>query len=187
MQENLVYRAARAYLKKMEQSFKEFYIAWPQRLYFSLQKHIPQGAGLGGGSSNAAAALKLLNQHLPVYCGCPALEYKILCELAANLGSDIPFFMRNFCNFTESLAWGVKRGEQIVDVSADLAMALQQFQSRYQLWLFKPQGLCCNTGTMYRLFDDLFNRSSGQSFGFSKLSRSPLRNYLDIENEWRKK
>ena len=54
-----------------------------------LHKHIPHGAGLGGGSSDAAAVLNALNQQVP----CP-LDARALEQLAAQLGSDTPFFIR---------------------------------------------------------------------------------------------
>jgi 4-diphosphocytidyl-2-C-methyl-D-erythritol kinase len=54
-----------------------------------LHKHIPHGAGLGGGSSDAAAVLKALNDQ----SGRP-LDGSALETLAARLGSDIPFFIR---------------------------------------------------------------------------------------------
>ncbi|MFZ4774512.1 MAG: 4-(cytidine 5'-diphospho)-2-C-methyl-D-erythritol kinase [Terrimicrobiaceae bacterium] len=54
-----------------------------------LKKNIPHGAGLGGGSSDAASILKALDTLLDTRLGFPLLE-----ELAARLGSDIPFFIR---------------------------------------------------------------------------------------------
>ena len=56
----------------------------------SLRKKIPHGAGLGGGSSNAAAVLKALDQLHNTRLGPRTLE-----ELAATIGSDIPFFIRS--------------------------------------------------------------------------------------------
>lgn len=55
-----------------------------------LHKHIPHGAGLGGGSSDAAAVLKALNKQ----AGQP-LDETGLENLGAKLGSDIPFFIRS--------------------------------------------------------------------------------------------
>lgn len=53
-----------------------------------IEKHIPVAAGLGGGSSDAAAALELANETLP-----EPLDARVLYELAARLGADVPFFL----------------------------------------------------------------------------------------------
>jgi 4-diphosphocytidyl-2-C-methyl-D-erythritol kinase len=53
-----------------------------------IEKHIPAAAGLGGGSSDAAAALELANETLP-----EPLNARALHELAAALGADVPFFL----------------------------------------------------------------------------------------------
>ena len=55
-----------------------------------LHKQIPVGAGLGGGSSNASIALKALNHLAP-----GSLTMERLKVLAAQLGSDCPFFLHN--------------------------------------------------------------------------------------------
>jgi 4-diphosphocytidyl-2-C-methyl-D-erythritol kinase len=78
-EQNLIWRAVRS----LEEESK-------QRLSFRiyLRKRIPPGAGLGGGSSDAAAVLSGINDFLggPVSAG-------RLTELAGDLGSDIPFFL----------------------------------------------------------------------------------------------
>ena len=56
--------------------------------HIHLEKHIPVGAGLGGGSSNAATTLLALNSQLEKPLSAEALH-----ELAAGLGSDVPFFL----------------------------------------------------------------------------------------------
>ncbi len=73
----------------------------------TLEKRIPAGAGLGGGSSDAAGVLAGMNElfHL-------GLDRKHLCSLAANLGSDVPFFVYG----GTALCRG--RGEQITPVPA---------------------------------------------------------------------
>lgn len=78
IKENLVYKSAELYLKETGIS---------TRLQLKLKKKIPIQAGLGGGSSNAAATLVGLNR---IYY---ALSTDRLIELAAQIGADVPFFI----------------------------------------------------------------------------------------------
>ena len=71
----------------------------------SLEKRIPSAAGLGGGSSNAAATLWGLNQLF----GLPFTRLKLR-EMALSLGSDVPFFFGSGCAMAEG------RGEVLRDV-----------------------------------------------------------------------
>ena len=59
------------------------------RVYFQLEKRIPVGAGLAGGSSDAAAVLRALG----VFHGLDATDSD-LAEIGAELGSDVPFMLR---------------------------------------------------------------------------------------------
>jgi len=77
--DNLATRAARLFLE-------EFKLGTGVRIH--LEKAVPVGAGLGGGSSDAAAVLLALRQLTGI--DCPDAR---LAELAARLGSDIPFFI----------------------------------------------------------------------------------------------
>ena len=54
----------------------------------AIEKRIPVGSGLGGGSSDAAAALRLANELLPVPLGNERLH-----EIATGIGADVPFFL----------------------------------------------------------------------------------------------
>jgi 4-diphosphocytidyl-2-C-methyl-D-erythritol kinase len=67
-----------------------------------LEKSIPHGAGLGGGSSNAAATLAVLNRLWET-----GLPHSELAEIAAGIGSDVPFFLSG------GLALAEGRGEKI--------------------------------------------------------------------------
>jgi len=89
--ENLVLRAAQALKEKSESN---------AGADLKLKKEIPQGAGLGGGSSDAAAALKLLKNLWTL----PMSDAELL-KIGARLGSDVPFFLQS------SPARGTGRGE----------------------------------------------------------------------------
>ena len=77
--DNLVVRAARSFLQA---------ISGGVTLRIELKKRIPHGAGLGGGSSDAASTLLGLNELLGA--GVPVQE---LAKLAGEIGSDVPFFL----------------------------------------------------------------------------------------------
>lgn len=68
---------------------------------FSIIKNIPSGAGLGGGSSNAASALKIVSAVLNNDSG------RDLLEAASGTGSDVPFFLEGGFSFVEG------RGESV--------------------------------------------------------------------------
>ena len=59
-------------------------------LSIHLHKHIPIGAGLGGGSADAAYMLSALNDHYQLF-----LDDSLLEDYASELGSDCPFFIQN--------------------------------------------------------------------------------------------
>lgn len=79
LEENLVYRAAQLVRER---------VGFPRGVRIRLEKRIPAGAGLGGGSSDAAAVLAGLN----VLFGLN-LERENLMAWGAELGSDVPFFL----------------------------------------------------------------------------------------------
>ena len=92
---NLVFRAAGLFLDAAG-------IPAGEGVRIHLQKHIPLAAGLGGGSGNAAVTLLAMNELF----GHPLPPSKLE-QLAASLGSDIPFFLQD----KPALATG--RGENI--------------------------------------------------------------------------
>lgn len=75
---NLAWKAAKLYCDTLGKD--------PGGITIRIQKHIPSGAGMGGGSADAAAVMRMLNR----YYGYP-LTLKELADLGAEIGSDIPF------------------------------------------------------------------------------------------------
>ena len=75
---NLAWKAAKVYCEAMHKD--------PEGLEIRITKRIPSGAGMGGGSADAAAVLRALNRHY----GNP-LSVFALAELGAQVGSDVPF------------------------------------------------------------------------------------------------
>lgn len=110
IESNLAYRAARRFQQ-------ETALDLPVRI--ELVKRIPAGAGLGGGSSDAAAVLRCLAA-LTGYGDTGRLE-----EVAAELGSDVPFFLMG-----SPLALGRGRGEVLTELrplpEASLVLALPE-------------------------------------------------------------
>jgi len=90
---NLVDRAARSLLNRSD---------YQGGVRIHIEKRIPIGAGLGGGSSNAATTLKALNQLLEMN-----LSKKELMKIGLEIGADVPFF------FMESSAIGSGIGERL--------------------------------------------------------------------------
>lgn len=106
-EENLLYRTA----VLLRQATGE-----RRGIRMSLNKRIPVGAGLGGGSSNSAVALMALNRLWEC-----RLTQDQLGQLAAQLGSDVPFFL------TGGTALGLGRGEKVLplpDVFQDEGLLL---------------------------------------------------------------
>ncbi|HXH84080.1 MAG TPA: 4-(cytidine 5'-diphospho)-2-C-methyl-D-erythritol kinase [Candidatus Tectomicrobia bacterium] len=90
-------------------------------VHIALNKRIPAAAGLGGGSSDAAAVLLGLNRLWRLNWPLPRLD-----EVAARLGMDVPFFLRGGA----ALATG--RGERVTPV-AGAALALVLVNPRFGL------------------------------------------------------
>ncbi|MCB1065267.1 MAG: 4-(cytidine 5'-diphospho)-2-C-methyl-D-erythritol kinase [Verrucomicrobiae bacterium] len=98
-----------------------------------LEKQIPHGAGLGGGSSDAATALRGFNELFDL-----GLERSVLAEIAGSIGSDIPFFVwETVCDCTG-------RGEIVTPV---------EFDWELPVFLMKP-GFAVPTGPAYGLWTE---------------------------------
>lgn len=81
-EDNLAFRAASAFSHET---------GWPEGWIIRLEKHIPVGAGLGGGSADAGGVLRALNRMAP-----EPLPPDRLLSIAASLGADVPFMTVDF-------------------------------------------------------------------------------------------
>jgi 4-diphosphocytidyl-2-C-methyl-D-erythritol kinase len=97
VENNLAYRAAVAYAGAT---------GWPSGFAIEIEKRIPVGGGMGGGSADAGAVLRALDALSPSPLGAR------LIELATELGADVPFMS---LEAPTALAWG--RGERLLAVS----------------------------------------------------------------------
>jgi len=88
-EDNLIIKAA---LKIKE----KYHIS--QGILFEIQKNLPVGAGLGGGSSNAAGAIRLCNEIWKL--NKPLDDYM---EIATQLGADVPFFLKGGTQFASGI------------------------------------------------------------------------------------
>jgi len=122
---NLAYRAAALFADET---------GWPKGFEIEIVKNIPIGGGLGGGSADAAAVLRILNG-----LAAKPVSEEVLIGLAGQLGSDVPFLVSDYAM---AMAWG--RGDKL--------LRLDPLPSRDVQLFFPPFGI--DTGQAYALLDE---------------------------------
>jgi 4-diphosphocytidyl-2-C-methyl-D-erythritol kinase len=122
-EENLCLRAAGVFSEALGK---------PLAVRIKLIKRIPRAAGLGGGSSDAAAVLRALDYLLE-----GPFSREELFKLAASIGSDVPFFL------VGGTAMGVGRGERITPLTQAPPLPV----------ILATPGLELSTADVYRRFD----------------------------------
>lgn len=105
-EKNLVWRAAQAYFAHG--------VADGFSVSITLDKHLPDGAGMGGGSADAAFTLRMLADLEQEYSGSRVSDEELR-AMALRLGADCPFFLLNSPAYAEGV------GERLSPVSLDLA------------------------------------------------------------------
>jgi 4-diphosphocytidyl-2-C-methyl-D-erythritol kinase len=125
VESNLAWKAASLYAS---------HNGWPHGFAIHLTKRIPMGAGLGGGSADAAAVLRVLDFLSP-----QPMPRAGLLSLAAAIGSDVPFLTSGS---VMSVAWG--RGERMLSL---------QPLPRHDVLLMSPE-FSVATQDAYRWIDD---------------------------------
>ncbi len=129
-----------------------------------VEKNIPAGAGLGGGSSDAAAVLWALDRFIT-----PSMLKQHLVELARELGSDVPLFL------TGGLMTISGRGERVSAFS----------EKRPELFILLIPPIHCVTSAVYTQFDHSVRgrrkRSTPAILGQNELEQAALEIYPDLD------
>ena len=152
LKENIIYKAYEAMQKELDiktDFFKEHKIV--------VKKNIPSGAGLGGGSSDAAAFMRLFNE----VCNLK-VETPTLAQIGSSIGADIPFFVYNYD------AANVSGFGEVVEAFKD---------EQFEIELFTPN-IHCNTALVYKTFKkELLDKINLTTFeGWEKLSSKEILN-----------
>jgi 4-diphosphocytidyl-2-C-methyl-D-erythritol kinase len=152
---NICYRAVTRF-------FDEIKVKGKYNINIGIKKKIPIGAGLGGGSSDAASVLKVLGKHFRT------AGYK-LNRVASSLGSDIPFFLLG------KPAYATSRGERLT--------LLPQFKIKYSILLVNP-GIQISTKWAYRIIDEKRERSNGVNNGLINITKFTALNSNKFRNDF---
>ncbi len=165
--DNLVYRAAELFLQTVGQQRSSVL----QGVEISLKKNIPVAAGLGGGSSDAAATLKGLDALLG--CGCSGEE---LAAMGLRLGADVPFFL---ADASAAIAKGI--GEILTPVASLVGYTILLVNPGFPLstqWVYQTFALTKNeSASNIKIFQQDLGLSSGLVEGEEQLET--LRNDLE--------
>ncbi len=139
--DNLAYKAAQLYLKRS---------GTRKKIIISIDKVIPIGAGLGGGSSNAAAVLVGLNRLLNI------LNENELMEISLELGADVVFFIRCRSAFVKGI------GEKVT--------TLKNFPVFHYVVIYPRFAI--STWEVYKKWDNLNSKYSDEKSEFEELIRN---------------
>ena len=129
LEKNTIFKAYKALAQ--EQNIKDFF----QAHKVVVTKNIPEFAGLGGGSSNAAAFLRLANRALNL-----KIDTDTLAKIGASIGADVPFFVYDYPSANVSGIGDIVLPfeEEALDIETftpdilcDTAKVYQQFRTHY--------------------------------------------------------
>ena len=156
METNTVHKAYKL-LEKYD-GVKEFF----ENHSVEIEKNIPEFAGLGGGSSNAATFLIMANK----YCELN-LSKDELCEIAVNIGADVPFFVYEYdsANVTGIGEIVEKFDEEMLNIDT-----------------ITPK-IKCNTGEIFKVFREIFYKqiSKEEANRLLKMKSTEILNNLNIK------
>jgi 4-diphosphocytidyl-2-C-methyl-D-erythritol kinase len=141
-EQNLAWKAAMAYAAAS---------GWPEGFEIEIDKRIPVGGGLGGGSADAGAVLRALDAMNP-----RPLAGDRLLAIAGSLGADVPFLSQAVSPL--ALAWG--RGDRLLPLPALPERAVEI--------LAPPEGV--STAEAYRWLDERWSNPGAGSLTIETLS-----------------
>ena len=134
----------------------------PENVHVTIDKRIPLQSGLGGGSADAAAALKALDR----LWQCETTPATML-ALAADLGADVPFFLSG------GTALGVGRGDEV--------SALVDFPRSWLVLLVPPFGV--STAEAYAWYDQVATSHTARPHQPLAVPRSQLSDLVQMVND----
>jgi 4-diphosphocytidyl-2-C-methyl-D-erythritol kinase len=157
METNTVYKAYK--LIEEFEGVKEFF----QEYNVKIDKNIPEFAGLGGGSSNAATFLIMVNK----YCNLN-LSKDELCEIALKIGADVPFFVYEYDSAN------VRGIGELVDKFNEEILDIETITPKVK----------CNTGEIFRVFREKYYKqiSKEESLRLLKMKSIDILKEFNIKN-----
>ncbi|AXX91309.1 4-(cytidine 5'-diphospho)-2-C-methyl-D-erythritol kinase [Malaciobacter molluscorum LMG 25693] len=158
VEDNSIYKAfleLRKYCPKIDAFFRVYNI--------EVKKNIPEFAGLGGGSSNAASFLILANKHFNLY-----FKKNKLAKIGAKIGADVPFFIYEYDSANVT---GI--GE-IVEEFKEESLNIE---------VVTPSDIKCHTGKIFNCFRDEFYKeiTKDESKELLLMKSKDILNKLSIE------
>lgn len=132
LEENTIYKM---YLALKNSGYEKQVDAVMAKYALHVKKNIPTGAGLGGGSSDSATFLKMINKEAKL-----GLSLQKMLEIGATVGADVAFFI---CGYHSANVSGI--GEKV-----------EEWDEKWlDIEVFTPD-IACNTGLVYHTFRESF-------------------------------
>lgn len=150
LEHNTLYRTfmvlkAHGFAKEVERVMSDYAL--------HVKKHIPTGSGLGGGSSDSATFLKMLNETASL-----GLNRDEMMRLGSEVGADVPFFASEY---------------ESANVSGIGEMVEKYDEKALDLEVFTPP-LACNTALVYQTYREYFLQSMDQALALKMVAlKSP--------------
>ena len=127
-----------------------------------LQKRIPLGSGLGGGSSNAATTLHALNVIFDL-----KLSKDKLIKLASTVGSDVPFFINN------NNAWVEGKGDILTNIYISPCVFIMAFSKHRVSTSEMYDGISIESNRVSSSYEDFLNGQISNTFKSLVLRKYP--------------